>query len=137
MKVRRVVKRGVRRAFSLLEVMLVLTIIAIMTAAVAYNLVGAGERAKIKATKTFLGTIQQGINEFKLNNNAPPPTLETLQAGQHPILDATRKIVDAWERPFVYSPNPANGHDYQLYSKGADGQFPSADDIDVWKLDAK
>jgi general secretion pathway protein G len=138
MKVRPVMRAGVRRAFSLLEVMLVLTIIAIMTAAVAYNLIGAGERAKIKASTTMLGTIQNAIKEFQMTNNAPPPNLEALQAGgKLALLDKDKKIVDAWERPFVYSPNPAGGHDYQLFSKGPDGIFPSADDLDVWKLGAK
>jgi general secretion pathway protein G len=132
------VRRTVRRAFSLLEVMLVLTIIAIMTAAVAYNLIGASERAKIRATEGMLGTIQTAIKEYQLSNNSPPRDLETLQAGgKLSILDKDKRLVDAWERPFVYSANPANGHDYQLFSKGPDGMFPSADDMDVWKLGAK
>lgn len=136
MKVRRAMGRAVRRGFSLLEVMLVLTIIAIMTAAVAYNLIGAGERAKIRATKGMIGTIQNAINDWRLTNNAPPANLSVLQTGKYSQLDKDKKIVDAWERDFIYSASPAGGHDYQLFSRGPDGVFPSEDDIDVWKLKA-
>lgn len=137
MKVQRLVRRSVRRAFSLLEVMLVLAIIAIMTAAVAYNLIGASERAKIKATVGMLGTIQNAIKAHQIDKSAMPASLPALQAGgKMSYLDADKKLVDAWGREFLFSTQPANGHDYQLYSKGPDGLFPSADDIDVWKLEA-
>ncbi len=132
------VRRSVRRAFSLLEVMLVLAIIAIMTAAVAYNLIGASERAKISATKGMLGTIQNAIKSYQIDKSAIPGALPLLQqGGKMSYLDAEKKLVDAWGREFLFSTQPANGHDYQLYSKGPDGIFPSADDIDVWKLEVK
>ncbi len=136
MKVRRVMRAGVRRAFSLLEVMLVLTIIAIMTAAVAYNLIGASEKAKIKATRASMAVIQQGIKSYQLDKSSPPPTLQTLlEGGKMAILDDSKKLNDAWGEPFIYSPNPANGRDYQLFSKGADKVFQTADDLDVWKAE--
>jgi general secretion pathway protein G len=130
-----IVQNTIRRAFSLLEVMLVLAIIAIMTAAVAYNLIGASERAKIKATQGMLGTIQNAIKSFQIDKSSLPGALPLLQqGGKMSYLDADKKLVDAWGRDFLYSTQPANGHDYQLYSKGPDGVFPSADDIDVWKV---
>lgn len=130
-----IVQQAIRRAFSLLEVMLVLAIIAIMTAAVAYNLIGASERAKIKATQSFLGTVQNAIKSYQIDKSALPGSLSILQqGGKMSYLDADKKLVDAWGRDFLYSTQAANGHDYQLYSKGPDGVFPSADDIDVWKV---
>lgn len=123
-----------RRGFSLLEVMLVLAIIAIMTAAVAYNLIGASERAKIKATRGMLGTIQQAIKEYQMTKSALPQNLAALQAGgKMAILDPDKKLLDAWQRDFIYVASPANGHDYQLLSRGPDGQIGTADDLDVWK----
>jgi len=128
------VRRAVRRAFSLLEVMLVLTIIAIMTAAVAYNLVGASEKAKVKATRASMGVVQMGIKSYMIEKSSPPPTLQTLvEGGKNAVLDDSKKLKDAWGEDFVYSPTPANGRDYQLYSKGADKKFQTADDLDVWK----
>jgi len=128
------VRRAVRKAFSLLEVMLVLTIIAIMTAAVAYNLVGASEKAKVKATRASMGVVQMGIKSYMIEKSSPPPTLQTLvEGGKNAVLDDSKKLKDAWGEDFVYSPTPANGRDYQLYSKGADKKFQTADDLDVWK----
>lgn len=136
MDVRSVMRRGVRRAFSLLEVMLVLTIIAIMTAAVAYNLIGASEKAKIKATRASMAVIQQGIKSYQLDKSTPPPALLTLlEGGKMAILDDSKKLKDAWGEDFIYSPNPANGRDYQLFSKGSDKVFQTADDLDVWKAE--
>lgn len=129
------VQRSFRRAFSLLEVMLVLAIIAIMTAAVAYNLIGASERAKIKATQAMLGTIQNAIKSYQIDKSSMPAALAVLQqGGKMSYLDADKKLVDAWGHDFLYSIQPANGHDYQLYSRGPDNVFPSTDDIDVWKV---
>lgn len=131
------VQRMMRRGFSLLEVMLVLAIIAIMTAAVAISISGMGERAKIKATKSMLGTIQSAIKAYQIDKSAVPASLQVLQqGGKLSYLDPDKKLVDAWGEGFLYSPSPSNGHDYQLFSKGSDKQFQTADDIDVWKLDA-
>ena len=131
------VQNAVRRGFSLLEVMLVLAIIAIMTAAVAISISGTGERAKIKASKAMLGTIQEAIKHYQIDKSSVPPTLQVLQqGGKLSYLDADKKLVDAWGEQFLYSPTPSNGHDYQLFSKGPDKQFQTADDIDVWRMDA-
>ena len=123
-----------RRGFSLLEVMLVLAIIAIMTAAVAYNLIGASDKAKIRATRAMLGTIQQAIKAYQIDKSSVPPNLAALQAGgKMSYLEADKRLKDAWGEDFLYSPNPANGHDYQLFSKGPDKIFQTADDLDVWR----
>ena len=45
--------RRVRRGFSLLELMLVLAIMGILMSVVAYNVIGAGDKAEPKTTGAY------------------------------------------------------------------------------------
>jgi hypothetical protein len=49
-----------------------------------------------------------------------------------PYLEPTKKLEDGWKQAFLYSPTGTAGHPYDLFSKGADGVFPSADDLSIW-----
>jgi general secretion pathway protein G len=122
-----------RRGFSLMELTLVLVIIGLMAAGAAVALSGQGTRAKYKVTWSSMTTIKSAIEQYHLNTSAYPPNLQALQAGTMSYLDATKPLKDAWNRDFLYSPNGTAGRPYDLFSKGADGQFPSADDLDIWK----
>lgn len=125
-----------RGGFSLLELMLVLAIIGVLTAIAAVSLSGTGERAKIKATIASMNTIVHALDSYKLDNNIYPPNLAALQAGKTAYLDATRQLKDAWKQDFLYGVPGANGHEFDLYSKGGNGTFENGngDDLDWWKV---
>ena len=53
-----------RRAFSLLELMLVLAIMGILMAVVAINMVGHGARAQMTAAKASLKTIKTNVDTY-------------------------------------------------------------------------
>jgi type II secretory pathway pseudopilin PulG len=96
---------------------------------------GERERIRSKATMAMLGTIQEAIKHYQKDHGGLPENLEGLQqGGVQSYLDPDRKLVDAWGRTFVYEPRPTDGREFRLCSKGQDGRFPSADDLDVRKL---
>ncbi len=108
-------------------------VVSVGFASVAYNLVGSGP-AKGAATKGMLGTIQNAIKAYQVDKGMLPQTLADLQAGgKLCYLDPEKELRDAWGREFVYKPILSDGRPYQLFSKGPDGRFTSADDVDVWK----
>jgi general secretion pathway protein G len=120
-----------RAGFSLLELMLVLAIIGALTAIAAWNLVGAGERAKIRVTKTSLSMIGQILKGYQLDHESYPPDVSTLVTAKY--LEV-QKDKDGFNRPFYYRPTGNSEKPFDLVSAGPDGALNTADDIDYWTM---
>lgn len=126
----RMARRGRRAAgFSLLELMLVLAIIGALTAVAAWNLVGAGERAKVRVTRTSLAMIGNMLKSYQLDHEMYPPDIGTLVTAKY--LEAG-KDKDGFTRPFYYRPTGNADKPFELVSAGADGAMGTADDVDFW-----
>ncbi len=121
-----------RRGFSLLELMLVLAIIGVLMAVAAVNVLGAGGRAKARATMASMGTIKTALQSYQLEQSAYPVDLTTLVKAKY-LED--KKNGDGWGRPFYYAVPGANNQPYDLISFGEDGQGGTADDINVWTME--
>lgn len=137
-----------RRAFTLLEVLMVIVIIGILAAVVVPNFFGAGEGAKEDLTRSV---VQSGLNGalemFRMNVGRYPTTEEGLRAlveppddeeaaarWRGPYVKDPSTLKDAWGRDFIYeSPGTYNEDGYDLSSPGRDGQPGTDDDITNWK----
>ena len=136
-----------RRAFTLLELLVVITIIAILAGIV----IGVGRRASVAGkaarARAELAAIGSALEVYKRTFGDYPQTDDEIQLlrallGQRgPLSDATitgralletarfaivgSVLVDPWERPYVYIYKvPTNGwtnSSYVLYSTGPDG----------------
>ncbi|MCA9287699.1 MAG: type II secretion system protein GspG [Phycisphaerales bacterium] len=128
-------RRDERRAFSLLELTLVLAIIAALMGVAAFALLGQGNRAKVRASEASLRVISTAIGQYQLNHSSYPDTLARLVTAQY--LEA-RSMQDAWKRDFYYRTPGLGGRPYTLLSGGIDGDYNTpADNIDVWTMDAQ
>lgn len=123
-----------RRAFSLLELMLVVAIIGILMGVVAYNLAGATTKTKVRASKISMETIKGALSAYNAEQSSYPPTLLPLVSGK--FLADDKALKDGWQRDFFYSPQGLNEKPFQLISLGEDGQPGTADDIDIWTMNA-
>ena len=124
---------GSRRGFSLLEITLVLAIIGVLKAVAAVNVIGAGERAKIKATKASMQTVVGQLKTYHLDNSRYPETLAMLVTAKPPYLEKMPK--DGWDNDFYYKSPGTNGRPFDLVSPGGDGSFKTEDDVDYATLD--
>ncbi len=125
--------RRAARAFSLLELTLVLVIIGALMAMAAVNLLGGASRAKIKTTKASMQTIASQLKTYYIEQNAYPPTLEVLVTGKY--LEA-KSLKDSYDAAYYYKTPGRNNNPYDLISAGEDKQLGSADDLDVWTVEA-
>src|SRR3954469_13685953 len=69
-----------QRGMTLIEILVVLTLIGIVMGIVGGNFIGRGEKAKADAARVEIGQIGQGVDLYKLEVGRYPTTQEGLQA---------------------------------------------------------
>ena len=128
-------KKRRRKAFTIVELLVVVLIISMLAAFVAPKLFTGIGRTKAKLTRAKMATIENAIGRFYmacdrypddaegldvLISLAPPEGVEENNwAG--PYLKAS-DLVDLWDRPFIYVANgEINPGSYDLISLGQDG----------------
>ncbi|MEQ1693576.1 MAG: type II secretion system major pseudopilin GspG [Gemmatimonas sp.] len=142
---RRVVGRA---AFTLIEVLVVIVVIAILATLVAPSLFRNVGDARVATARTQVETFGTALDAYRLDNGSYPSTIQGLGAlWQRPAVDPPanwrspylRKAVpkDPWGRDYVYvAPGRVNPQSYDLLSYGADGRpGGEGEDSDIlsWK----
>lgn len=128
-----------RRAFTLIELMVVIVILGLLAALVAPKFLKRGEEAKVTTTQVQMKNIEQALKLYKLHNNFYPTTEQGLKAlvekpetepvpknWKGPYLDQVPK--DAWGNEFIYV---SDGKHFTLVSPGPDGEEGTEDDLKV------
>lgn len=114
--------RAAQRGMTLIEILVVITILGLIAAAVAVNVVGQLGEAKVKQAKTDLHTLENCLDLFKIDKGRYPTTEEGLQA----VVAAGKckpRLKDPWGRDYVYlCPGQVHPESFDLKSYGADGQ---------------
>ncbi len=131
--------RSRRSAFTLVELMLVVTIIGILAALVIPKIAGRSEQARATAAYADIhGGIKTALDAFEVDNGFYPKSLQDLvqqpsnaKNWHGPYLEALP--VDPWGNPYVYYyPGKHNTTGYDLLSMGPDGKEGTDDDIVSW-----
>jgi general secretion pathway protein G len=131
------------RAFTLVELLLVLSILALLAGIVLPKFVGQGEKAKVKAAVTQIDSFKTALNLFEVENGHYPKGKNGLMdlmvkprdasSEWHKYLDTDTLPLDPWQHPYVYEcPGRHNTDSFDLSSAGPDGQLGNADDINNW-----
>ena len=133
-------KRKNQSGFTLLEIMLVVTIIALLLGAAIYKLGGTVEFAKATRVAADVQGINTQLKLYESMNGFMPTTEQGLKAlVQQPSSEPrpTRWYQlykdlpkDPWNNDYVYlNPGRKNPSGYDLYSAGQDRKPDTADDI--------
>ena len=131
------------RAFTLVELMVVVVILGILASAILYNVVGKSEMAKRTKAKVDIATIENLLDLFYLDMNRYPITEEGLDVLYHPSDEDQEKWKgpyakkpigkDPWGNPYLYEcPGIRSGMPYEVMSLGRDGEEGGeGDDADI------
>lgn len=133
-------QRRERKAFTLVELLLVVTIIGILAGAVLVNFRGQTDRAKESRARNDIQTLETALNMHEIDVGDYPSSDQGLQAlssdsgaagwnGPYLRKSITR---DPWGNEYVYQYPGSKGIYYDLYSVGKDGQDGTEDDIGNW-----
>ncbi|MEO5784236.1 MAG: type II secretion system major pseudopilin GspG [Casimicrobiaceae bacterium] len=119
------------RGMTLIEILVVLTLIGIIMGIVGGNFIGRGEKAKADAAKVEMGQIAQALDLYKLEVGRYPTTQEGLQAliqapagvtnWNGPYWKKTAVPKDPWGNDYKYN-SPGSSSPFEIVSLGADGK---------------
>src|SRR5690606_12290179 len=134
--------------FTLIEIMVVMVILALLVAAVAPQILGRTDQARVTIAKPDIRTLVNALDMYRLDNHTYPSTEQDFQA----LIENPEGFREPryWNRDgYVKSlPQDPGGNQYQyispgvngpydLYSLGADGKGGGEDayaDIGNWNL---
>lgn len=129
-----------RKAFTLVELMLVVIIIGILVAMVMPRLAGRTEQARESAARADIeANISTALDLYELDNGAYPASLNALVEKPADALNwkgpylKKNNFLDPWGNPYVYKCPGTHNPDYDLYSYGRNGVEGGEDDIANWK----
>lgn len=138
------------RGFTLIEIMVVITILGVLAALIVPRVVGRTDDAKIAAARQDIASLMQALKLYRLDNGRYPTTEQGLQAliarptlepvpsnwKQGGYIERSSVPVDPWGEPYKYL-NPGLKGEIDVFSLGRDrangGEGPDAD-IGSWAL---
>jgi len=130
---------------TLIEMMVVVTIIALFAALVLPRMMGVADKGRVAKAHADINSYMTALGAYKLDTGVYPTTEQGLQALREKPETATnwqgpylQKEVsgDPWNHPYVYKYPGEHGDDPDIISYGRDGQ-PGGEGFDAdivsWK----
>ncbi|MGA2748050.1 MAG: type II secretion system major pseudopilin GspG [Verrucomicrobiota bacterium] len=129
--------RCLQKGFTLVELLLVLTILAILAGIVLPKMAGRTEQARHTAALTQISAFGTALGAYEVDMGGYPATLAELWNAPRdahnwhgPYMDKP-VINDPWGKPWIYQcPGRHNPKGYDLSSGGPDGR--SNDELSNW-----
>jgi len=91
------------RAFTLIELLIVISIIAILAATIIPNFIGFDAEARLAATKTNLNTLRTRVSLFRTKEGRYPKELDELLETNYNDMGVERPYLDIFPPEFISS----------------------------------
>jgi len=135
-----------RSAYTFIEIMVVVIIIAILAAIVMPKFAGRTEDARISSAQSQLSIFQTTLSAYNLDTGVDPSTSQGLKAlvvkpttppipvnWKGPYLSSKKVPLDPWKNKYNYKcPGTHNPESYDLWSNGPGGVSGGKDNITNW-----
>jgi general secretion pathway protein G len=115
-------RRARRAGVTLIEMLVVVTIIALFAALVAPRLLGRADQARVTAAKVQIQNFQGALAQYKLDLGTFPTTEQGLKALREKNYLPKDVPLDPWGREYLYKFPGEHGDEPDIISLGADGQ---------------
>lgn len=131
---RRPAPRRALRAFTIVEIIVVIIIIGVLAAVVAPRLIGNIAKGKRAATEAAAANVVLAVNNFLADGNKLPsgtsgieflrvrPSDATADSWKEPYLENDQAMLDAWGVPFTIVVPGAKNVTFDIISYGKDGK---------------
>lgn len=134
---RKAVIKNASRGFSLIELMVVVTLMAILVGIGTVYVMGRLAEGKITTARTQAFEIAKALELYKLQTGSYPSGSEGLEVlakppRGEPLME--RVPNDPWGRPYNYAiPGTHNPKSFDVWSNGPDGEEGAESDIGNWQ----
>ncbi len=120
-------KNNFKKAFSLMELMVVIIILGLLASFVLPSLTGKSEDAKVKLTCVQMKSISSALKMYKIDNSAYPKTTEGLQhLADKGYFEDKKQPRDSWGSDYIYS---TTDDSFEILSFGANKEEGGEDDV--------
>lgn len=133
-----------RDGFTLLEVLIAITLIVILGSVVAVNLIDMPQHGRQNAAKMQLGELKTAVQIYMNDNGFAPTQRQGLEAlvlkpttppvpenfKPNGYLDSKSVPKDPWGRDYAYLSPGSNGETFEIICYGADGD-EGGDEYDI------
>jgi general secretion pathway protein G len=107
-----------KKAFSLIELMVVIIILGLLASFVLPSLTGKSEDAKEKIVCVQMKSIAQALKMYKIDNSSYPTTEEGLNLlVEKKYFEDNKLPKDSWGQNYIYT---SEGDNFEIISLGAD-----------------
>jgi general secretion pathway protein G len=121
------------RGFTLIEIIVVVSIIAILAALIGPQVLGQVDKARLTKARQDIQSLETALDLYKLDNFKYPTTDQGLEALVKKPDDPSvrnwkpggyikKMSKDPWGNEYRYLSPGTHGGDYDLYTLGADGE---------------
>ena len=120
------------QGFTLIEIIIVITLIALILGWAANRIFGQGDKAKWTAAKGQIAQLSATLDQYKLDTGKYPTTQEGLKAllqapsgvanWNGPYLNKADQIKDVWNNDYIYRSPGTENRPFEIVSLGSDGQ---------------
>ncbi len=117
-----------RAGMTLIEIMIVITLMAALMTVIGYNVIGTADRGYVKMAEMDLNSFKGACNQYRTFYKKYPNSLEDLikTPDNNPILDAEEVQKDPWDNDYIFE---KNGTKIKIYSMGPDSLENTEDDV--------
>ena len=130
-QIKRAIRRAASRGLTLVELVIVITLIGVLAGAIAVGVLKAQKGANINLAKTACDTVRNQTMQWKAAHPTEDcPTLDQLKAEKD--LDTTFSVKDPWGTPYKLS---CDSDEITCSSAGPDRKEGTDDDIRVPQTD--
>lgn len=140
-----------QRGFTLIEIMVVVIIIGLLASVAVPTVLDRVDESRVQKAKADFKALQTALKLYRIDNFVYPTSEQGLEAlvSKPSLAPVPRNWkssgyidqlqLDPWGRAYLYV-SPGEGHDYDIYTLGADGVSGGADaaaDLSIWQAAEK